>query len=730
MNDNGSSTDGTTGNTDTGDTTEDMNISTPNTSPSRLKAYTPGSGVKRSLAERKKEDLEGIKGITIKREIVNNAGISPPTQGRQKVVHNHTNVSMHSIGNHNIIHGDIVQAPVTHTKETTAATSPTSYTTEDLYGSEPPQEQMEIDSSPSLISGMTNSAEQNHHNTPSRAITISEEMPDEKTTAATELFKTILDKHRSLLDEGHKHTTEGNSYAAAAKSPIKQATIVEPVIVRKKYSFRLMWAFHSKHPKKQYVVARRRKGEILHTALKELLKAGIEISEDFALNTWDESVKAHTLQRPEDVPLSYDDLLKYVRPPEKGGIRQGETNNNWGIHATCGVKMAHFIGYWDEMRPYRRVDRIKSVFQPIRAAPLQDKEWYEIGWLVGATNKQYMDENMEQFQKQFPEIKIGINWQGIQFHRVQEHWKHAERMFRNNRDLTEKAKLSPTSYQILINKEESIGKVMKYMYEHHGKLGKNGTWPSMPDGSKLRFTPNHKYLKDQKGRNAISRRMALHIQMKWSNQTLETSIKNPGLKLPCLEGKSIGQVILEQEIEVDGQNEPYFRHFSRVWNRDPTVERWELCVHQHMYHAAKAKCKTMIKEMAEKYGDELYDAFYDGRECAYRMHEEQDEEQITFELDDDEDMYMSGKGNFQFQGIPNLMTKIHPTEAAKLRQMKDDAATSVGFSETEKQKETHPEDEHPEVGWTTVTRNRKARHKQKTQSNQTYPPSDGAEEGR
>ena len=189
---------------------------------------------------------------------------------------------------------------------------------------------------------------------------------------------------------------------------------------------------------------------------------------------------------------------------------------------------------------------------------------------------------MEYFQQQFPDIKIGINWQGIQFNRVQEHWKHAERTFRNNRDTAERAKLSPTSYQILINKKKHIGKVMKYMYHHHGKLGDNGTWPSMPDGSKLRFTPNYTYLKDQKGRNAINRRMALHIQMKWSNQTLETSIRNPGLKLQCLEGKSIGQAILEHEIEVDGQHEPYFRHFAKVWNRDPTVEKWEICVHQHM----------------------------------------------------------------------------------------------------------------------------------------------------
>ena len=733
MNDNGSTTADTTGNTDTGDTIEDIDMSTPHTSPSRTKPHTPGSGVKRSLAERKQEDLEGVKGVTIKKEIIENAKISPPTAGRQKVVHHHTNVNMHSIGNHNIIHGSIVQAPVTNTQGTTEDVSTASYTTDDLYDNEKSPEQMEIDTSTTLMSGMTNTAERNNQTTPSQVITIPDEMPDEKTTAATEIFKQLLDKHRALLGDANTNTTTGNSYAIAIKSPAKQDTIVEPVILHKKHSFRLMWAFHSRHPNKQYVVARRRKGEILQTALKELLKAGIEITEDFAINTWDESVKASTLQHPNDVPNTYDELLKYVRPPEKGGIRQGDTNNNWGIHATCGVQMKHFIGYWDEMRPYRKVDRVKSVFQPIRAAPLQDKEWHEIGWFVGATNKQYMDENMEYFQEQFPDIKIGINWQGIQFNRVQEHWKHAERTFKTNRDTAERAKLSPTSYQILINKEEHVGKVMKFMYHHHGKLGDHGTWPSMPDGSKLRFTPNYKYLKDQKGRNAINRRMALHIQMKWSNQIIETSVKNPGIKLKCLEGKSIGQAILEHEIEVDGQHEPYFRHFAKVWNRDPTVEKWEICVHQHMYHAAKAKYISIVQEMAKKYGDEIYEAFNDGKECLYGRGnaESEEEERITFDLDDDEDMYMSGKGNFHFQGIPNMMTNTQKSEAAKLRQMQDDAATSVGFSEHEKQKEAHPEEEHPDAGWTEVTRNnRKSKHKPTPTLNQTHPPSTNAAEGR
>ena len=723
MPNNGNIAAGTTGNTDTGDTTENMEITTPVTSPTKHTSTTPGSGVKRSLAERKKEDFEGLKGLETKKEIMESA-ISPPNEGRQKVIHNHTNVTTHSIGDNNIIHGSIVNAPV-NASQGAAEGSPASYTTADLYDAERPTEQMEIDTTSTIISSMTNT-EERHVKFQPQVEKITIEGPDGKTTAATSLFQAVLEKQRARLDNIPDTPTKGQSYATAISSPLKQPTITEPVIVHRKHSFRLMWAFHSKHPKKQYIVARRRKGEILQTAIKDLLKAGTEITEDFALNTWDPSIKANTLQNTGDVPADYNTLQKYLKPPEKGGIRQGETNNNWGIHVTCGVPMQHFLGYWAEMKPYKRVDRIRSVYQPIRAAPLQDKEWHEIGWLVGATNKQYMDENVEHFQNQFPDVKIGFNWQGINFNRVQEHWKHAERTFRTNRDTAEKAKLSPTSYQILINKEEHIGKVMKYMYNHHGKLGENGTWPSMPDGSKLRFTPNFKYLKDQKGRHAINRRMALHIQMKWTNHTIQSSIKNPGAKLECLKGKSIGHAILEHEMEVDGQKEPYFRHFTKVWNRDPTIERWEICVHQHMYQAAKANYINIVKELAVKHGNEIYEAFHDGPECTNETEQTQsEEERITFDLDDDDDMYMSGKGNFIFQGIPDIQD-TQSKELAKLKQMQDDAATSVGFSANENQKELQPE-ETPDSGWTTVTRNNRNNRNGQSNTSNTHPPGDHTE---
>lgn len=728
MNDHGNTTAATTGNTDTGDTLEYMDIQTPPHSPTATTTSAPGSGVKRTISERNQDELEGVQGITIKKEIMDDKALSSPT-GRQKTVHT-TNITTHSIGNNNIIHGSIVNASNTQPISIDDDNSPTSYTTEDLYGKD--TSEMEIDNNAAGTSSIVRAAEAQKQHKDKSIVTF--DIPSVNNTSASTIFQKVLEEQRQRLEtynpdeKGVTTETTEASYATAVHSP-QQTKMTEPVIIHKTHSFRLMWSFHARHPKTQYIMARKKKGEILQTAIKQLLRAGMETTEDFAINAWDERSKLNTLQKPEDVPSDYDTLIKYIRQPDKGGIRQGDTNHNWGVNITCGVCMKHFIGYWNEMRPYKKKERLTSIFQPIREAPLQATEWHDAGWFVGATAKQYTEENLAHIQQHLPDVTIGLNWQGIQFNRAHEHWRHAEKTFKNNKDMAEKAKLSPTSFQVLVHKESDVGPVMKYLYQHYGKLGEKGTWPSMPDGSKMRYTPNFRYLKDQKGRNAINKRMALHIQMKWSNQTIESSIKNPGMKLDCLEGKSIGQAILEYEQEIDGQSEPYFRHFSKVWNRDPTIEKWEICVHQHMYRAANEQYHKIIQDLATKHGDAIYDAF-DTDNTSYAAHTKTPvEETITFELDDDDDMYMTGKGNFKFQGI-QIVDKDKEA-ASKLQQMNDDAATSVGFSEHENQTGTPPEDDHPTSGWQTVTRNnRKAKHKADNESPHGSPSSTNAAKGR
>ena len=360
MNNHGNTTAATTGNTDTGDTLEAMDIHTPPHSPKTTTASTPGSGVKRTISERNQDELEGIQGITIKREIMDDNLSSP--NGRQKTVHT-TNITTHSIGNNNVIHGNIVNASNTQSISTNEDDSPTSYTTEDLYGTS----EMDIDNTTGT-SSLARAAEAQKKHKDKSIVTF--DIPSVNNTSASTIFQKVLEEQRQRIEQynpitkGATTETTEASYATAVHSP-QQTKITEPAIIHKAHSFRLMWSFHVKHPKTQYIMARKKKGAILQTAIKQLLTAGMETTEDFAINTWDERSKLNTLQKPEDVPPDYDTLIKYVRHPDKGGIRQGDTNHNWGVNITCGVCMRHFIGYWNEMRPYKKRNDLPQSFNQL-----------------------------------------------------------------------------------------------------------------------------------------------------------------------------------------------------------------------------------------------------------------------------------------------------------------------------------------------------------------------------
>ena len=354
MNHHGNSTAANNGNTDTGDTLEAMELHTPPGSPSDLPTTAPGSGVKRTISDRKKDELEGAAGLLIKREIMDD-NQSPDSQGRQKIVHNTTVTTMHSLGNNNIIHGNVVNATSTVPNGNTNS-SPASYATDDLYGPDINSDAMDIDNNsvaPSIIRTATANTTGNARKPKGKSISF--DVPPTNNTAISTVFQEVLEAQHQRYSTYNPNEGEQTpkDYATAVHSPT-QTKITEPVIIHKKYSFRLMWSFHVKHQKAQYIMARKRKGEILQHAIRQLLRAGMETTEEFAINTWDERSKLHTLQKLEDVPSDYDTLIKYVRHPDKGGIRQGDTNHNWGINVTSDVCMKHFIGYWDELRPYKK----------------------------------------------------------------------------------------------------------------------------------------------------------------------------------------------------------------------------------------------------------------------------------------------------------------------------------------------------------------------------------------
>lgn len=461
-----------------------------------------------------------------------------------------------------------------------------------------------------------------------------------------------------------------------------QTYITPPEIIRHKYNYRVQFSFVTTGQGTGTITQKIHKAAALHHAVKEFIRAGQTICSKLSINAWNEIHKLHTIQKPSDTPKDYDMLTRYVRCPPNTGIRQKGTNWYWGIHITCNTDMQHFLCFWDQQKPRTKQERARSVFQSIKPTPLQAPDWYEIGWLVGSGQYQNQQQNELDLAKLLQVPVVGLSWGNIYYEGSNKQWNKANQKFREHRDLDEKFRLSPLAAQVMVSEATAVGNCMKIMYNTYGRVGADGAWPSFPDGSRMRYTPKASTIKDIASKKSIQKRMALHIQMKYGNQTIQTNVIDPTMEMEALKGQTLQQVILGWVCTDEGYNEPYFRHFTKRWSWDPDVKQWDLSVHQHMYGVANVKARTMVEDLVQEYGESIRSAFTEAE--TQDTYATRASDTIIFDLDDTkDDMYMSGKTPFQFVGMPSddnnskRNTRTTPNRLV-------DTDDSIAFSETEK----------------------------------------------
>ena len=104
-----------------------------------------------------------------------------------------------------------------------------------------------------------------------------------------------------------------------------------------------------------------------------------------------------------------------------------------------------------------------------------------------------------------------------------------------------------------------------------------------------------------------------------------------------------------------------------------------------MFQAAQNKLNTLISDLVNAHGDEIYTAFKTD-EATMRSYANittgHGESDFNFDLNDDEDdIYLNGKSKFKFYGIPDVVNEDN--RGRTLREIQTDADDSLGFTATE-----------------------------------------------
>ena len=484
----------------------------------------------------------------------------------------------------------------------------------------------------------------------------------EITTKAIE-YRDVEKVQKNLQDSGDDRTREATTKTMA------QILLTEPTIVKRQQSFRMQFSFVTTGRPNSHITMAKAQASHLHKALTDFLRQAQAIDSTVVLNTWKTAEKYRTIQKTEDVPTELQNIMKFIRPPPGAKLKTGTTNWYWGVLVSADSKMEEFMKVWaDERR------RMPKAEQPaaIREAPLQSEEWYESGLFIGSTSNQEISVLIKGIQKELNDPTVGIKWQSIVFPGCNKLWAKARA---RGKEDGPKAKFAsaPMAMQVLVDSKAKIRSTLKALYEKYGQVAEDGSWPILPDGSRMRFIPNFQFTKDAMGKKRIERRMQLQVQMHYSNRVFPIPIKDP-TRCITVDGRAttIGNLVLEEVCHVVTKeqtvNEPYFRHFVKRWVPDAERRIYDIAVHEHMTKLAKRKIKSLTKDMINKYGDAIKAHLILPKEASIGMSlssDEGEEEEEAFTLgdsdDDSVDMYMTGKSTtFVFEGLEKVKTTEGP----------------------------------------------------------------------
>lgn len=177
----------------------------------------------------------------------------------------------------------------------------------------------------------------------------------------------------------------------------------------------------------------------------------------------------------------------------------------------------------------------------------------------------------------------------------------------NMRELNRmKFKHAPYALTVYVYEEKHKTEVKKQMMAKYGTL-ENKEWPTMKDGSKMKFIPlksrpspaTVEYLTDH-----------LWIQANSKANEITCELKAWDLREPkaYLGGKSL-EWILHSKLSNERKSIPLFKHIARKWVEDPRDEKYEVVIQPNIQHEARKYMQKIQNNLVLEFGNEVLQHF-------------------------------------------------------------------------------------------------------------------------
>ena len=410
--------------------------------------------------------------------------------------------------------------------------------------------------------------------------------------------------------------TNENGTKTAANSLFKSASVVgqEQVIEEHNKEIRIRFQFKANTKGKD---GTKTHNECLKELLYEMMMCAKEIDKDAGLKPWKKDSRAKDLNGYELRMFSGSDLSEYVDIPDmRENLIHDKLYYQNGLRLKTKMTVYEFTERWSNKKYSRDNNTPFQMWKPIKPAEMQNYDKaYPIGYFVGTTERgEYstIQKSISKYAGTATEVSFQfVNQEGVSA-RI---WKHA-------REQAEKSYPEPTSKEhkrvkfsyapsalvVYIAEKKNIKIARRRLITKFGKI-KDGHWPQMDDGSRMRFIPIiYEKVKNQQVYNHLCDHLGLQAVSKAGEIKLDLEMWDIHEKRDYMFGNSLEQV-MHGLTSTARKDIPIIKHIARKWSRSPDKVDYEIVIAPTMLHEAQNMLRTVRAALLEKFGNKMHKHF-------------------------------------------------------------------------------------------------------------------------
>ena len=164
--------------------------------------------------------------------------------------------------------------------------------------------------------------------------------------------------------------------------------------------------------------------------------------------------------------------------------------------------------------------------------------------------------------------------------------------------------MAPAGLLVYVYKESDFRKALDGLMRLYGKQTKEGAWPVLPNGSRMRFIPLvHGVVRNSKVRRQLTERIKWQITAKAMEEVMDLPLIDVFTEHDYLGGNSLAH-ILQGILSKEKNGISIFRHVTRKWTINPENKEYEITAHYYMREEANNFMKNIETYLKDNYGDE------------------------------------------------------------------------------------------------------------------------------